>query len=730
MKPFETTDVLKQLRTSYRLALGILGILVVLFQFLLHWSHSVRTQDSRLLNLAGRQRMLSQKIAKLALLPQQRHAEIQPLLAELLKTHEGLQNGSADLGLRPWESESAERHFQSLNPVVAQMEEAARAVSQGPNPQAKRAYLVLESRFLSDMDSLVGVYEVEARERIVILSQIQWVLVALFFVVLFLESKFIFLPLQANLKVALEQREEAQHQAQKALQEAENAARLKSEFLANMSHEIRTPMNGILGMTELMIASEMTKENAQYAKIVQSSAESLLQILNDILDVSKIEAGEFRLEALPFDLLTEVEEIVELQSVVAVRKGVELILDIEPSVPKKVKGDPLRLRQVLLNLVANALKFTDEGYVFVKVESQKALVRFSVTDSGPGIPEDKHEALFRAFEQLDGGSTRRQHGTGLGLTIARSLVELMGGEIGLESQPGVGSTFWFEIPLETLEERPFPEPSLAGKRVLVVDDLEVNRHLLQQWLKRWGAVPDLAEDGLIALEKMESHQYDFVLVDYEMPIMDGLAFAHEVQKRKIQTPLIALPSVGDIQAENFERAGFLGFVRKPLRERLLRLLLGSLSDDQTIFVSPDRVVRNPALVAVGHRFQGRVLVVDDNETNRAVAGRLLMRLGLEVDFAVNGREAVDKTVEDSPDLVLMDCQMPVMDGYQATTRLRSLGITTPIVALTANAMSHDRQVCLESGMDEYLSKPIRTQQMRAVLAKFLDPIENTERTAW
>jgi signal transduction histidine kinase/CheY-like chemotaxis protein len=524
---------------------------------------------------------------------------------------------------------------------------------------------------------------------------------------------------------------------------AEKATLAKSAFLANMSHDIRTPMNGVIGMTNLLLDTHLDHEQEHYAELIRSSGESLLTLINDILDLSKIEAGKLELEMLDFDLIHLLDDIAAAIAIRTHEKGLELLCAADPDVPALLRGDPGRLRQILTNLLGNAIKFTQQGEVTVRVtklhETQdEVTLLFAVRDSGIGIPDDKIGLVFNEFTQTDVSITRQYGGTGLGLAISKQLAELMGGEIGVESEAGSGSEFWFTVRLKiqpggSVNETPIPD-SLKGVRILVVDDNAACREILKTRLAFWGMRPHEVQDGLDVLPLLyhalaQGDPFQVALMDRQMSGMDGIALGWAIKNDEnlAGVHLILMSPLGEQgDAVRFASLGFAGTLNKPLRPSdLFDVLSNVLSGSQASVkhtLAPRKIVRETPQLPLDSEM--RILLVEDNIVNQKVALGILKKLGLQADAAENGREALF-ALENLPyDLVLMDMQMPEMDGLEATRQIRDLESKVidheiPIIAMTANAMQEDRQRCLQAGMNDYVSKPIDAYVLAQALARWL-----------
>ena len=545
---------------------------------------------------------------------------------------------------------------------------------------------------------------------------------------------------------------------------AEAADQAKSQFLANMSHEIRTPMNGVMGMAELLAATQLTPKQKNFADIIVKSGNSLLTIINDILDFSKIDAGEMTIHPESFDLVDAIEDVAILVSAKAAEKEVELAVRYAPTLPRMLVGDPGRIRQVVSNLLSNAVKFTEKGHVLVSVsgavepdseqstpQNDIAKLKFCVEDTGVGIPDERINTIFDKFTQLDNSATRAHEGTGLGLSICKSLIELMGGKIGLESTPNEGSTFWFEIDLpvssENKKEKPIPT-DVTGAHILIIDDNEVNRTILEEQTTAWNFISKSASTGEAGLELLRSAPtfgtpFDAVILDYQMPELNGLEVAKRIRENPNtgNTPIIMLTSVDEASSSNqLRQLNVAGHLIKPAKASLLlETLIEALQKPMKIDSKPNSSSADLSSIDTGHReiFAPTkqttqpdgldILIAEDNDINRIVYQQILDRTDYRYKFAFNGRKAVDLYKDETPKIILMDVSMPVLNGLEATKEIREINLQnnthTPIIGVTAHAMSGDMEKCIDAGMDDYLPKPISPNRLMEKVEEWLGQTE-------
>ncbi len=708
--------------------------------------------DGPLVNVAGRQRMLSQKIAKGALVVmhapdepsrERARAEVRDAVLQLASNRRFLlEGGPAAVGLaEPTPGgalHGAARTIAEQNAREFRAIEAAATVVTDPKAteaavrDAVAAILAAEPTFLSRVDQAVAALGDQSASAVRATRMLMWSVVTVILLALIGIGVFVLRPAARTARSALVSLSRSNRELDWALEAAEETARAKSEFLATMSHELRTPLNAVIGLSGLMADTKLDERQRLFVSTINRSGEALLGLINNVLDLSKIDAGKLDLEMVDFDLREIVETTAETLALRAEGRNVELATFVAPELPNTLIGDPGRIRQVLLNLVGNALKFTEEGSVTVRVTAKSAdVVRFEVTDTGIGIPEDKIASLFQAFSQVDASTTRKFGGTGLGLDISRRLVVMMQGTIGVSSRLGDGSTFWVELPLQPAASQAAEDPRvLAGRRMLIVDDNDANRLLLEEIARAWRMEPTSVAGAAPAVEALSKaaaagRPFDIAILDWQMPDVDGYGLAREIRANPgiASTPLVLVSSFTHmVGAAELAAAGFAARVSKPVRQRPL---LGAIHAALAPVDSATSLSRTAEHVAAATRYPGkRVLVADDNPVNVLVLKAMLEPYGVRADVAADGVEVLEALKIGTYDLILLDLYMPRLDGRGAAKGIREREAASgrpraPIVAVTASVTEEDRAACLASGMDDYVAKPIAREVLDATLRRWL-----------
>jgi signal transduction histidine kinase/CheY-like chemotaxis protein len=765
-----TEGRIHRIKWLYALALGFVALTLIASSVLLQRAIDLDKSDSRVINLSGRQRMLSQRLAKCVLAMGREGearergryvAELRRALADWTVVQAGLQHGDPALGLPArGNSPAVQELFARIAPHFERMVAAAQALSQAADADALTPQLLRETggRMLSDaaaflplMDDITFHFDAEASRRVLFLQRLELVVLCCGLLVLLLEYLFVFRPtvgqmtgMLASLAGQSEQLRLSNDKLRQSLEEttrlaglAKAADQAKSEFLARMSHEIRTPLNAVIGMSHLALKTELTPKQEDYLNKIRVAGDTLLGVINDILDYSRIEAGALHIERVPFDLETVLGNVVGIMSLGAAEKQLEFLLSVGEDVPSALVGDPLRLGQVLLNLVGNAVKFTESGEVLlaVRLEAKSETgvrLRFSVRDTGIGLSPEQKEKLFRPFSQADGSISRRYGGTGLGLSISSRLVALMGGTLDVASALGKGCEFFFclDLPLAGADKAQAlaPDAGLVGLGVLVVDDNASSRQILGEALLSLRFAVTMAESGEEALRLLVRRDSDIrvVLLDWKMPDMDGTECARRIRALNLLHPpaVVMVTAYGreEVRREA-ENVGVDAFLLKPVgRSVLFDAIATVLGRSHARSLRPRS--RADAGAGLPEALRGaRMLLVEDNEINRQVACELLEGAGLVVETAGDGEQALRLLDARTYAAVLMDVQMPVMDGLEATRRIRADArfAALPVIAMTAHAMEQDRQKSLEAGMTDHVSKPIDPKALFAALVRALSP---------